>query len=497
MRLTARRPPLIGILCAAIVAMASASLPAQSAPCEQIRTACKNFGFVQGGQIGERLVLDCFNPIVFGQKPPGRGERPLPDIAPQLASACREKLSKQSPDANASPSNASHQAHPATTAQPQMPAGGSTLVARDGGRTVYDAGLAVTWLADANLPAKETFGITNINRSGSMDYATALRWVAAMNAFDRGAGYLGHHNWQLPAAPDTDRTCDRAGPHGEPFGFHCSASALGSLYYVSLGLREPDSAVPNSKNQVGLFQNFQPYLYWSKSAAIDPRQGFVSFSFSSGFQGANVGRNYLFVLPMFKGKLPSAPPASGSHLRANPGGGTVYDPIGQVTWLADANFPAEQPFGIAEINRDGSMDHETAVRWLKALNASDGGRGYLGRTDWDLPDTGPPDPTCSMKGITGFGCTGSAMGSLFYRQLGLHPGDSIIESSKTQVGPFYNLQPYLYWACAEESASSVCRTTGPADGFEWNFSFGNGFQGTNLVANNLFVMVYYPEANTK
>ena len=102
-----------------------------------------------------------------------------------------------------------------------------------------------------------------------------------------------------------------------------------------------------------------------------------------------------------------------------------------------------------------------------------------------------------MKGITGFGCTGSAMGSLFYRQLGLHPGDSIIESSKTQVGPFYNLQPYLYWACAEESASSVCRTTGPADGFEWNFSFGNGFQGTNLVANNLFVMVYYPEANTK
>jgi hypothetical protein len=33
---------------------------------------------------------------------------------------------------------------------------------------------------------------------------------------------------------------------------------------------------------------------------------------------------------------------------------------------------------------------------------------------------------------------------------------------------------------------------GPADGFAWNFSFGNGFQGTNLVGNNLFVMVYYP-----
>jgi len=33
---------------------------------------------------------------------------------------------------------------------------------------------------------------------------------------------------------------------------------------------------------------------------------------------------------------------------------------------------------------------------------------------------------------------------------------------------------------------------GPAAGFEWNFSFGNGFQGTNLVGNNLYVMVLLP-----
>ena len=468
--------PSKSILCAAIGVLVATPLRAQSAPCEQIRTACKNAGFVQGGPIGDRLVLDCFNPLVFGEKQSKRASRPLPDINQQLATACRERmLGQQSPEA-----------------QPQLPReGGSTLIAREGGRTVYDARLAVTWLADANLAAKETFGVQDINKSGSMNYATAVRWVAAMNAFDRGAGYLGHNNWQLPPAPDIDRTCQVTGRHGESFGFNCSGSALGSLYYVSLGLREPDSAVQNSQNQVGPFQNFQPYLYWSKSPALDPKQGFVSFSFSTGFQGANVVRNYLYVLPMIKGKLPGTAPASGNHLQANPGGTTVYDPIAQVTWLADANLPARQTFGIAEINRDGAMDHETAVRWVNALNQADGGHGYLGQTDWDLPETGPPDPSCSMKGTTGYGCTSSAMGSLFYRQLGLRPGESVIGPSEAHVGPFYNVQAYLYWACAGPSASSACQPDGPAAGFAWNFSFGNGFQGTNLVGNDLYVMVYY------
>jgi hypothetical protein len=465
----------LGILCAASSLTAATPVRAQ-APCEQIRTACKNAGFVQGGPIGERLVLDCFNPLVFGERPPKGLSRPLPQIAPELASACKDRqVSRQSSNANA----------------PSPPVGKSTLIAREGGRTVYDARLGVTWLADANLAAKETFGVANINKSGSMDYATAVRWVAAMNASNKSSGYLGHHNWQLPTAPDGDRTCALTGRHGESFGFHCSGSALGSLYYASLGLREPDSAVPSSQNRVSPFQNFQAYLYWSKSSAADPKQGFVSFSFSTGFQGANVFRNFLYVLPVIKGKLPGT--ASGSHLQMNPGGATVYDPITQVTWLADANLAARQTFGIAEINRDGAMDHETAVRWVEAMNRADGGHGYLGHTDWDLPETAGPDPSCSMKGTTGYGCTGSAMGSLFYRQLGLRPGESVVGPSEARVGPFYNVQPYLYWACAAQSVTSPCRPNGPADGFAWNFSLGNGFQGTNLVGNALYVMVYYPE----
>ncbi len=400
MRLTLRGFLWKSVFCVAFGVMACASIRAQSVACQQIRAACRNAGFVQGGPIGERLVLDCYNPIALGQAPRRAATKPLPQIDPEVVSACKDSLSGKEAGAQAQ----------TPVAASAMPTGG--LAAAADGKTVHDARLGVTWLADANLAATESFGVTGINSSGSMDYATAVRWVAAMNASNNGAGYLGRNNWQLPTASSTDKTCELTGRNGEPFGYNCSGSALGSLYYVSLGLKEPDSAVAYSEDQVGPFQNIQPYLYWSKSAAIDPKQGFVSFSFASGFQGANVFRNYLYVLPMFKGKKDGMSLTSDSRWESDENGTLLHDPDADITWLADANLAVKQTFGIAGINRDGSMDHETALRWIAAMNASGGGKGYLGRTDWDLPETGPADPSCSMKGTTGVGCTGSALGSL-------------------------------------------------------------------------------------
>src|ERR1700722_17710827 len=73
------------------------------------------------------------------------------------------------------------------------------------GETVYDVVNHVSWLADADLPAQQRFGIPLcdaspepcVNLSGSMNYASATLWVAAMNT----ANYLGHSNWQLPTTP--------------------------------------------------------------------------------------------------------------------------------------------------------------------------------------------------------------------------------------------------------------------------------------------------------
>jgi hypothetical protein len=444
---------------------------ADRAWCDQIKAACKNAGFVLGGGARNGLLMDCFQPIVQGTAQPKTASRPLPTIDPHVVSACREGKD---------------------TAAVAAPASVPLVSAADG-ETVYDPNLKVTWIADANLAGKQTFGVSSINKSGSMDYATAVRWVAAMNSFNHGAGYLGHHNWQLPTAPEKDASCARTGRNGESFGFHCSGSALGSLYYGSLGLREPNTAVRIPTNTVGPFTDFQPYLYWSGSPAADPKQGFVSFSFNAGFQGANVWRNYLYVLALIKGKLPGTPPAAGEGLQVNPDRQTVYDPIAHVTWLADANLAAKQTFGVADINPDGSMEHAAAVRWIDAMNKAVGGRGYLGQKNWQMPETGTPDPSCSLKGTTGFDCTGSAMGVLFYKQLGLRRGESVVAVPDVKIGPFHDIQPYLYWACEAETATSRCQSQGPADGFEWNFSFGNGFEGTNLLENDLYVIVYYPE----
>ena len=59
--------------------------------CDQIRTACKNAGFVLGGGARDGLLLDCVNPIVQGTAQPKSASRPLPTINPQLVNACREE----------------------------------------------------------------------------------------------------------------------------------------------------------------------------------------------------------------------------------------------------------------------------------------------------------------------------------------------------------------------------------------------------------------------
>ena len=374
---------------------------------------------------------------------------------------------------------------------------GAALVPSADGLTVYDTDRHVYWLANADLAASEKFGVSGINPDGSMTFATALAWVNAVNA----AGYLGHANWTLPTTSPSDLTCNALGPNGR-FGFGCMNSAMGSLYYRSLGFSYPDTTVTIPDYLTGQFMNFQPYLYWSDTANPDSSKGFFTFSFNTGWQGSNVNRHYMYVLPMIAGKLPGIYyPTGVGGLEVSADGQTVYDPnpAGGVTWLADANLPLTQTFGAQGVNNDGSpyidvdgsMAHDTAETWIIGMNTYDGGTytGWLGRTDWVLPPTIDPDPSCTIS----FSCTGSPMGALFYDQLGLSPGQPVVPTADTQTGPFNNLQPYLYWSCGIPDTQPPCQVAPPAPGFEWSFSFGNGFQGTDLTANNLYVMIYWPE----
>src|ERR1700722_15357423 len=62
---------------------------ADQASCEQIRTACKNAGFVLGGGPRDGLLLAFFNPIVERTPRPRAASLPLPAVNAQVVNACR------------------------------------------------------------------------------------------------------------------------------------------------------------------------------------------------------------------------------------------------------------------------------------------------------------------------------------------------------------------------------------------------------------------------
>jgi hypothetical protein len=378
----------------------------------------------------------------------------------------------------------------------------ATLLTSSDGTVVYDTVNNVSWLADADLAATNRFGLppctgpgtqTCVNASGSMRYDAAVAWVQAMNA----ANYLGHSSWQLPTTPPNDSGCGKTGPNGNNFGFGCSASAFGSLWNA-LGLKAPNTAVPIPSNMVGPFSNFQPYLYWSQSASPPPAGNFT-FSFATGWQGANTLPNFLYALPMIPGKLPGTPPATGNGLQVNPGGQTVYDPVTNITWLANANIAAANTFGLPTctdpttpvicVAPDGAMTFASAPQFIANMNSA----GYLGRTEWQLPPIG--------SGCPGYNCAGNQnpMGNLFYNQLGFSQGMTVVTAPNIAVGPFHNIQPYLYWGLrgGHDPGGLSTHWPNPEPGVElllWQRLRGHRCPGERFVCHRLFCRSAYASA---
>ncbi len=81
----------------AVTSSAAASTTTSSAanadrPCEQIRQACLDAGFVFGSaRKGNGLSADCIVPLVQGTPQPAAAQRPLPTIDPQVLANCRSK----------------------------------------------------------------------------------------------------------------------------------------------------------------------------------------------------------------------------------------------------------------------------------------------------------------------------------------------------------------------------------------------------------------------
>jgi len=150
------------------------------------------------------------------------------------------------------------------------------------------------------------------------------------------------------------------------------------------------------------------------------------------------------------------------------GGQAVYDTDFNITWLADANLAASNTFGVTGIV-NGSMTWAQANEWIAAMNTAN----YLGYSDWRLPTTVQPDPSCQYQSggaSGGYSCTGSEMGHLFYGELGGVAGQSIVTTHNANYSLFSNVQPLFYW-----SGTSYA----PNPGVAWYFGFGYGNQDYN------------------
>jgi uncharacterized protein (TIGR03437 family) len=365
---------------------------------------------------------------------------------------------------------------------------------------VYDPNQGVCWLANADLAGdpnmRAALGGAGINPNGSMDYATAQKWVAALNAYNNGAGYLGHNDWQLPAAPLVDRTCASTGTNGGSFGPLCSGSALSNLYSVGLKLTFPSSVAPGFGATVAPLRDLKSSYYWAQQndggTSGTSNGGQQVYSFANGIQGGvTTSDNYFYTLPMIHGAIGTPPACSGGgatvipYTAAPAAGNAVYDCNTGFTWVADANLAASNTFGItgnvtipASSSRTitapkisaGAMLFDTATQWIQAMNNN----RYLGSSAWQIP------------------ATSKVLQDLFM-DLNLASGDSRLMSTATS-GPFQNLQPFYYWGCQRDqsgNSQSPCADYAPGE-LQWSFNFDAGFQPTSALIQKFFVTVYYP-----
>jgi hypothetical protein len=187
------------------------------------------------------------------------------------------------------------------------------------------------------------------------------------------------------------------------------------------------------------------------------------------------------------------PPVSGGivpiGLTPVQSGAIVYDLNQGICWLADANLAgnskAREEIHLSSTNPDGTtpviypdgtMNYQTALNWVSALNLFKNGKGYLGHNNWQLPDNPLDDPTCSSfnNGSFGIDCTGSALGNLYSVGLGFTYPKSVNPHFAPALPPFANMQPMLYW------------DSGLADHGESTFSFNTGLNGGNTTKYNYF-----------
>lgn len=218
-------------------------------------------------------------------------------------------------------------------------------------RAYYDDVQDITWLANANLAATNTFGLPydtwlgehpgdsnygseypgdgQITSTGQMHWVAALHFLEAMN----NANYLGVSGWRLPQTPAYDPSCSRQSElwnvdRTERIRISDQDGCLGSEMGYLTNVYGVLSYAP------GPFQNVASYFYWSGEFAANPYASAWDLHFGTSIQGFRGKAFTNYVWPVIDGDI------------AEP---TVLD-------IDQDGFPDEAELNGMDVDGDGVVD---------------------------------------------------------------------------------------------------------------------------------------------
>lgn len=106
----------------------------------------------------------------------------------------------------------------------------------------------------------------------------------------------------MPTTQLPDANCIQR-PKSAAFGFGCTGSQMGELFYDELGGEKGSTIELKHNASYDLFHDFQPYLYWSSTQWTRVPNSAFSFSFGNDFQSTNVYVNDMYAIAISSGKL--------------------------------------------------------------------------------------------------------------------------------------------------------------------------------------------------
>jgi hypothetical protein len=164
-----------------------------------------------------------------------------------------------------------------------------------GNGLIYDTDLNVTWLANANLAASNTFGVAGIGGDGRMTWDTANSWIASMDS----TNYLGYSDWRLPTTPNLVSS----------IGTNQTSSELGHLFYSELGGTSGVSIADSHNKNYSLFTNVGSSLvFWSGTEyAGDPTARAWFFTAVIGYQNHNTKDTLFYAWAVRPGDVSAVP----------------------------------------------------------------------------------------------------------------------------------------------------------------------------------------------